>query len=106
MGSLFFRCLLGFAAGSLLADVMFHLLPETMNGISEKVALTKGVQIVASFFLFMLIEKIGDCVAGAKLLGTLNLIANVLDNSSHGMTVVSAFENSIKVIYFFFVIFN
>jgi hypothetical protein len=44
----------------------------------------------------LIIEKVTELVPDAHALGTLNLIANFLDNSAHGTTVVGAFQNSLK----------
>jgi hypothetical protein len=56
-----------------------------------------GVIIITAFFLFLVIEKVTELVPNAHALGTLNLVANFLDNTAHGTSVVGAFQNSFKV---------
>lgn len=45
----------------------------------------------------MVVEILTELIPNVHALGTLNLIANFLDNSVHGTTVVGAFQNSFKV---------
>lgn len=59
--------------------------------------MNNGLIIISSFLLFMIVEILTELVPNAHALGTLNLIANFLDNSVHGTTVVGAFQNSFKV---------
>lgn len=96
VNSTVFKCLLAFAAGSLLAEVFLHLLPESMENATEQQMVRNGLNSIGSFFIFMTIEKFTELIPNAHALGTLNLIANFVDNSAHGTTVVGAFETSVK----------
>lgn len=91
-----FKCLLAFAAGSLLAEVFLHLLPESMENASNDQVVRNGLNSIGSFFIFLTIEKFTELIPNAHALGTLNLVANFVDNSAHGTTVVGAFQTSIK----------
>ncbi len=93
-----FKCLLAFAAGSLLAEVFLHLLPESIESAksNQQQILRNGLNSIGSFFVFLTIEKFTELVPNAHALGVLNLIANFVDNSAHGTTVVGAFEASVK----------
>ncbi len=53
--------------------------------------------IIASFLLFLTIEKMTSLLPNTRALGTLNLIANFFDNSMHGTTVVGEFQVSTTV---------
>ncbi len=119
-----FKCLLAFAAGSLLADIFLHLIPEATHGKQTKTTSFKysfsfrsisitiqgqaedeiqknGLIVIVAFFAFLVIEKVTELVPNAHALGTLNLVANFLDNTAHGTSVVGAFQNSIKVTHRF-----
>lgn len=89
--------MLAFAAGSLLADVFLHLIPEVTMDRSEHEIKRIGLISIAAFVIFLIIEKTTELIPNAHALGTLNLIANFLDNSAHGTSVVGAFQNSLKV---------
>jgi zinc transporter ZupT len=88
--------LLGFAAGSLLADVFLHLIPELFHNVNELEAGQNGMRVISSFMIFLIIEKTTGLIPGAHALGVLNLLANFFDNMAHGTTVVGAFQNSAK----------
>ncbi|RNA18809.1 zinc transporter ZIP13 -like protein [Brachionus plicatilis] len=96
INSSLFKLLLAFAAGSLIGDVFLHLLPEISHRASESQLMINGLIIISSFLLFLIVEILTELVPNAHALGTLNLIANFLDNSVHGTTVVGAFKNSFK----------
>lgn len=97
VNSVAFKCLLAFAAGSLLAEVFLHLLPESMESSSGSDQVVRnGLNSIASFVVFLSIEKLTELIPNAHALGTLNLIANFVDNSAHGTTVVGSFQTSMK----------
>lgn len=67
-----------------------------MENASEPEMIRNGLNTIGSFFIFLTIEKFTELIPNAHALGTLNLIANVVDNSAHGTTVVGSFQNSVK----------
>jgi hypothetical protein len=87
---------LAFAAGSLIADIFLHLIPETLSE-SHGENIKSGFYSIIAFLIFLLIEKVTEMIPNAHALGTLNLIANFFDNSAHGTTVVGAFQVSLTV---------
>jgi hypothetical protein len=91
-----FKCLLAFAAGSLIADIFLHLIPETLSD-SHAENIKSGFYSIIAFLVFLLIEKVTEMIPNAHALGTLNLIANFFDNSAHGTTVVGGFQVSLTV---------
>uniref|UniRef100_A0A8R1HJT5 Zinc transporter ZIP13 n=1 Tax=Caenorhabditis japonica TaxID=281687 RepID=A0A8R1HJT5_CAEJA len=88
--------LLGFAVGSLLADVFLHLLPEAYESSENHV--TMGIWILAGYLTFSLIEKIGASTEEGQhqLCAYMNLAANIVDNFAHGLAVGSSFLVSTK----------
>lgn len=125
-----FKCLLSFAAGSLLGDVFIHLLPETYSTdfASNK---SNGLWTMFGIFAFFAIEKVfpdddddeleeeqtnkldksahldhKKCTIrdrikhfflhSVKVIGILNLIANIVDNFTHGIAIAGSFQASLK----------
>ncbi|CAI2356387.1 unnamed protein product [Caenorhabditis sp. 36 PRJEB53466] len=88
--------LLGFAVGSLLADVFLHLLPEAYDSNENHVAM--GLWVLAGYLTFSLIEKIGASTEEGQhqLCAYMNLAANIVDNFAHGLAVGSSFLVSTK----------
>ncbi|CAF0722386.1 unnamed protein product [Brachionus calyciflorus] len=112
----YFKCLVGFAAGTLLGDVFLHLLPETYTqkvlNDNDKL-ISNGIWLLFGIISFLSLEKffsddLDDSQGSAdspsklksflsiKILGLLNLFANVIDNFTHGIAVAGGFQASIK----------
>ena len=92
------RSLLGFACGSLLSDVLLHLLPECYSRAStEEEAAVVGALVVAGVAAFGLAGQLVSALSpslgqeGVKASGWLNLAANCADNFTHGLAVGGAF---------------
>ena len=108
------RFLLSFAVGGLIGDVFLHLLPEARQQLRESVLrgetdwhtgqMNLGLWILAGLLTFVVVE-IMFCIDrdmakdsdGIQVGGYLNLIANCIDNFSHGLAVGGAFLVSIKM---------
>ena len=128
-----FKCLISFAAGSLLGDVFLHLLPETYaKSADQEKMISNGLWTLCGLLTFFTIEKLfGDSseeesnkeedsskatstkksrksknkkgskkskvpYVTIKVLGILNLVANVIDNFTHGIAVAGSFQASFK----------
>ncbi|RNA18805.1 zinc transporter ZIP13 isoform X2 [Brachionus plicatilis] len=110
-----FKCCLSFAAGTLLGDVFLHLLPETYTKSvldDNGKVISNGLWVLFGLISFLSIEKIfpdheqdaDNKKSGAnflffnsiRILGILNLFANVIDNFTHGIAVAGSFQASIK----------
>jgi solute carrier family 39 (zinc transporter), member 13 len=108
------RFLLSFAVGGLIGDVFLHLLPEARQQLRESVLrgetdwhsgqMSLGLWILAGLLTFVVVE-IMFCIdrdltensGGIQVGGYLNLIANCIDNFSHGLAVGGAFLVSTKM---------
>ncbi|CAA90736.3 Zrt (ZRT), Irt- (IRT-) like Protein Transporter [Caenorhabditis elegans] len=87
--------LLGFAIGSLLADVFLHLLPEAYESNENHVSI--GLCVLAGYLTFSLISKLASSEEEQhKACAYLNLFANIGDNFAHGLAVGSSFLVSTK----------
>ena len=107
------KFMLSFAVGSLLGDVFLHLLPEAFIKIVEsggtkdeilQAHLNLGTWVVVGLLVFVFVEMLfsisdnkSEEVEGIKISGYLNLLANCVDNFSHGLAVGGAFLVSVKV---------
>jgi zinc transporter 13 len=100
------RWMLSFAVGSLLGDVFLHLLPEAYNEVESHEDYTKvGLYVLLGMLTFIIVEKIfnaklkngGKETGAISVTGYLNLVANCVDNFSHGLAVGGAFLVSNKV---------
>ncbi|XP_051919201.1 zinc transporter ZIP13 isoform X2 [Hippocampus zosterae] len=107
--------LLSFAIGGLLGDVFLHLLPEAwaLSGSSatrEKHYMTQGLWVITGLLTFLLLEKMfsdqdghkdppshSDLNFNSTTSGYLNLLANCIDNFTHGLAVAGSFLVSKKV---------
>ncbi|XP_054901142.1 zinc transporter ZIP13 [Poeciliopsis prolifica] len=103
--------LLSFAIGGLLGDVFLHLLPEAWALSGPRVSkhkhyMTQGLWVLIGLFAFHLLEKmfpdedsLEDAPSNFKLStsGYLNLLANCIDNFTHGLAVAGSFSVSKKV---------
>ncbi|XP_071528528.1 zinc transporter ZIP13 homolog [Panulirus ornatus] len=112
------QLLLSFAVGGLLGDVFLHLLPEAWSmaleaGAGTHEAFTQvGLCVLAGIFVFIIVEmmathelvgpqnnnntKGGSEVTKKEVTGYLNLIANGIDNFTHGLAVAGSFMVSYK----------
>ncbi|XP_072905175.1 zinc transporter ZIP13 isoform X2 [Hemitrygon akajei] len=110
-GSQRLKRLLSFAIGGLLGDVFLHLLPEawayTCNrnpdgGYSRDQQRKLGFWVIVGLLAFFVLEKIfpdkdEEETDYHKISGYLNLIANGIDNFTHGLAVAGSFLVSRKV---------
>uniref|UniRef100_A0A3P9MAD4 Zinc transporter ZIP13 n=1 Tax=Oryzias latipes TaxID=8090 RepID=A0A3P9MAD4_ORYLA len=113
--------LLSFAIGGLLGDVFLHLLPEvwalssSSGGFSHNHYMSQGLWVISGLLAFLLLEKMFPdqstlffywgfvfivlfcfmCVTQTS--GYLNLLANCIDNFTHGLAVAGSFLVSKKV---------
>ncbi|XP_065371422.1 zinc transporter ZIP13 homolog [Calliphora vicina] len=106
--SKFLRVLLSFAVGGLLGDVFLHLLPEAWKGDNEKstssgdYTLNSGLWVLSGILIFTIVEKIFSGYTNAdedqpkKVTGYLNLVANSIDNFTHGLAVAGPFLVSFR----------
>ena len=115
------KLMLSFAVGSLLGDVFLHLLPEAYEKLFEEVRsiedkeeavralgsgqLFIGLWTVVGLLTFVAVEMIfsvdsaehEEKAGQISVSGYLNLLANCIDNFSHGLAVGAAFLVSAKV---------
>uniref|UniRef100_A0A3P9QHB8 Zinc transporter ZIP13 n=1 Tax=Poecilia reticulata TaxID=8081 RepID=A0A3P9QHB8_POERE len=99
--------LLSFAIGGLLGDVFLHLLPEAwaLSGppggsqtSKHNHYMTQGLWVLIGLFAFHLLEKMFPNEDGLEdTSGYLNLLANCIDNFTHGLAVAGSFSVSKKV---------
>uniref|UniRef100_A0A1I7WW29 Zinc transporter ZIP13 n=1 Tax=Heterorhabditis bacteriophora TaxID=37862 RepID=A0A1I7WW29_HETBA len=89
--------LLSFAVGSLLGDVFLNLLPETWSSCNvptEKI----GVWTIAGLLICIIVEKLCATTKDGqyRVCAIMNLVANVMDNFTHGLAVGASFLVSPK----------
>ncbi|KAG5264166.1 hypothetical protein AALO_G00272870 [Alosa alosa] len=108
-GSQKLKRLLSFAIGGLLGDVFLHLLPEawaqtcTPEGAHEQHYRSQGLWVLLGLLSFLLLEKMfpdedtPNETATVTTSGYLNLLANCIDNFTHGLAVAGSFLVSRKV---------
>ncbi|XP_077902153.1 zinc transporter ZIP13 isoform X5 [Ictidomys tridecemlineatus] len=102
--------LLSFALGGLLGNVFLHLLPEAWaytcssspggEGQSLQQQQQLGLWVIAGFLTFLALEKmfLDSKKEGAnQVSGYLNLLANTIDNFTHGLAVAASFLVSKKI---------
>ncbi|VDN57482.1 unnamed protein product [Dracunculus medinensis] len=90
--------LLSFAVGSLLGDVFLHLLPEAWaDSKADKFA--TGIWILIGLLSCFIIEKCCTTTEDSqrKACAIVNLIANFIDNFTHGLAVGGSFVISHKL---------
>ncbi|ENN73280.1 hypothetical protein YQE_10044, partial [Dendroctonus ponderosae] len=89
------KTILSFAVGALLADVFLHSLPEiyTINASNAGSQQASGMLILCGLITFIALEKmLGSFEVDEKRVsGYLNLLANVIDNFTHGLSLGGAF---------------
>uniref|UniRef100_A0A8C6D8N9 Zinc transporter ZIP13 n=1 Tax=Moschus moschiferus TaxID=68415 RepID=A0A8C6D8N9_MOSMO len=103
--------LLSFALGGLLGNVFLHLLPEAWayansassggEGQSLQQQQQLGLWVIAGFLTFLVLEKLFLDSKGkeeaSQVSGYLNLLANTIDNFTHGLAVAASFLVSKKI---------
>uniref|UniRef100_A0A6I8NSC1 Zinc transporter ZIP13 n=1 Tax=Ornithorhynchus anatinus TaxID=9258 RepID=A0A6I8NSC1_ORNAN len=103
--------LLSFALGGLLGNVFLHLLPEAWaytrsaaqggEGQSLQQQQLLGLWVIAGFFTFLGLEKMfldgKEEEQPSQVSGYLNLLANTIDNFTHGLAVAASFLVSKKI---------
>ncbi|XP_008841836.1 zinc transporter ZIP13 isoform X4 [Nannospalax galili] len=103
--------LLSFALGGLLGNVFLHLLPEAWaytcsisaggEGQSLQQQQRLGLWVIAGFLTFLALEKMflnsKEKEGPSQVSGYLNLLANTIDNFTHGLAVAASFLVSKKI---------
>ncbi|XP_032021868.1 zinc transporter ZIP13 isoform X2 [Hylobates moloch] len=102
--------LLSFALGGLLGNVFLHLLPEAWaytcsaspggEGQSLQQQRQLGLWVIAGILTFLALEKTfldGKEEGTSQVSGYLNLLANTIDNFTHGLAVAASFLVSKKI---------
>lgn len=89
-----------FAAGNLLGQVFFTLLPKVYNLHREEDTILPSLMmscLLGYLSMYMLELYVKICARNRKkALGYCNLIANVLDNFSHGMALAGSYALGIR----------
>uniref|UniRef100_A0A7N4NZA0 Zinc transporter ZIP13 n=1 Tax=Sarcophilus harrisii TaxID=9305 RepID=A0A7N4NZA0_SARHA len=110
-GSHRLKQLLSFALGGLLGNVFLHLLPEAWaytcsattggGGQSLQQQQLLGLWVIAGFLTFLALEKMfldsKEKDRSSQISGYLNLLANTIDNFTHGLAVAASFLVSKKI---------
>nr|XP_045227767.1 zinc transporter ZIP13 isoform X4 [Macaca fascicularis] len=102
--------LLSFALGGLLGNVFLHLLPEAWaytcsagpggEGQSLQQQQQLGLWVIAGILTFLALEKMfldSKAERTSQVSGYLNLLANTIDNFTHGLAVAASFLVSKKI---------
>ncbi|KAE9415359.1 hypothetical protein Angca_006835 [Angiostrongylus cantonensis] len=89
--------LLSFAVGSLLGDVFLHLLPEAWGSYDVDIEHI-GLYTMGGLLICSLIEKLCSTTEESqhKVCAIMNLVANLVDNFTHGLAVGASFLVSPK----------
>ncbi|MCP9266506.1 Zinc transporter ZIP13 [Dirofilaria immitis] len=90
--------LLSFAVGSLVGDVFLHLLPAVWAD-TEVDRLIAGIWTTAGVLFCFMLEKLCSTSESSqrKICAVLNLIANFMDNFTHGLAVGGSFLMDAKL---------
>lgn len=95
--------LIAFAAGTMLGNVFFHIMPETFEEINP---LTGGFFLMAGFSVFFVLEKlihwhhchdIGERHGRKHVFGYLNMIGDGVHNFIDGILIAASYIVSIPV---------
>ncbi|XP_017709220.1 PREDICTED: zinc transporter ZIP13 isoform X5 [Rhinopithecus bieti] len=102
--------LLSFALGGLLGNVFLHLLPEAWaytcsaspggEGQTLQQQQQLGLWVIAGILTFLALEKMfldSKAEGTSQVSGYLNLLANTIDNFTHGLAVAASFLVSKKI---------
>ncbi|CAO2579903.1 Zinc transporter ZIP13 [Lemmus lemmus] len=103
--------LLSFALGGLLGNVFLHLLPEAWaytcsispggEGQNLQQQQQLGLWVIAGFLTFLALERMflnsKEKEGPSQVSGYLNLLANTIDNFTHGLAVAASFLVSKKI---------
>jgi len=79
------RLILGFGAGTLLGDAFLHLLPEVSHVPNW------GTGVLIGYFFAVIAQKMPIDAERNVQLAFINLLANCIDNFTHGLAIGSAF---------------
>ncbi|KAF1741587.1 hypothetical protein MXB_2346 [Myxobolus squamalis] len=89
-----------FAAGNLLGQIFFKILPESAElANQENLSLTSATVATLLGYFAMYFLEICSKAHGEKenkMEGYLNLFANILDNFSHGIALTTGYSLSVK----------
>nr|XP_054295574.1 zinc transporter ZIP13 isoform X5 [Pongo pygmaeus] len=109
-GAWHLKQLLSFALGGLLGNVFLHLLPEAWaytcsaspggEGQSLQQQQQLGLWVIAGILTFLALEKMfldSKEEGTSQVSGYLNLLANTIDNFTHGLAVAASFLVSKKI---------
>jgi len=98
--SSFLKLLLGFSVGGLLGDVFLHLLPEAYDNCKTGDAAeirSIGINVLLGLMFCLFIEKLAyNAIKSSTVNGWLNLLANFMDNFTHGLAVAGSFAVSLN----------
>ncbi|VDK39853.1 unnamed protein product [Taenia asiatica] len=84
-----------FATGSLLGEVFLHLLPESVDNLSLNSSVW-ALAILTGILVFFATEMVAGFYENAQAVGYLNLLANSIDNFSHGLSLGASYSVSIR----------
>ncbi|KAA0195269.1 Zinc transporter ZIP13 [Fasciolopsis buskii] len=93
---------LSYATGSLLGEVFLHLLPEAWDSSSAEAfdhyCHRASFWALVGILFFFIIERLASCEVEAKQVeGYLNLLANVIDNFTHGVAIGGSYLVSLRL---------
>ncbi|CAH8535969.1 unnamed protein product [Heterobilharzia americana] len=89
---------LSYATGSLLGEVFIHLLPESWVHNDIVSFQNSGFWMLTGLLLFFVIEKVcAHDSADKEVEGYLNLVANVIDNFTHGVAIAGSYLVSLRL---------
>lgn len=98
--SSFLKLLLGFSVGGLLSDVFLHLLPEAYSHCklhNSYDVMSVGIYVLLGLMFCLFIEKLAyNSAESSSVNGWLNLMANFMDNFTHGLAVAGSYTISIN----------